>query len=115
MLFKGHKTSVDSNTGLSLPNYVKVGNAFGFDSWSLNSWNDFEKTTKEWLNSKNPTLLEVYMDPNQEFLPKVKGIANEDGTITPASLEEMSPILPYRDIEEAMISGVNENSKKILR
>jgi acetolactate synthase-1/2/3 large subunit len=55
------------------------------------------------------------MDPNQEFLPKVKGIANEDGTITPASLEEMSPILPYKDIEDAMIAGVSENSKKICR
>lgn len=115
MLFKGHKTSVDSNTGLSLPDYIKVGNSFGFGSWSLNNWSNFENTIKEWLSSNNPTLLEVYMDPNQEFLPKVKGIANEDGTITPASLEEMSPILPYKDIEDAMIAGVSENSKKICR
>jgi acetolactate synthase-1/2/3 large subunit len=115
MLFKGHKTSVDSNTGLSLPDYIKVGNSFGFGSWSLNNWSNFENTIKEWLSSNNPTLLEVYMDPNQEFLPKVKGIANEDGTITPASLEEMSPILPYKDIEDAMIAGVSENSKKIRR
>ena len=53
--------------------------------------------------------------PEQEFVPKVKGVVNADGTITPASLEEMSPLLPYKDIEEAMIAGVNDKSKLIKR
>lgn len=115
MLFKGYRTAVDTNTGLSLPNYAKVGHAFGFRTLYLKNWTDFNLTMLGWLYTKRPSLLEVYMDPNQDFLPKVKGVVNEDGSITPASLEEMSPILPYNDIEDAMISGVSERSKKILR
>jgi len=115
MLFKGYRTAVDTKTGVSLPNYVKIANSFGIRAVGLNQWNVFEHTVKEWLSDKVPSLIEVFMDPEQDFIPKVKGVLNEDGTISPASLEEMSPLLSYKDIEEAMIAGVNEKSKRIKR
>ena len=115
MLFKGHKTCVDKNTGISLPDYVNVGNSFGFKSYSLNNWNRFNDIICKWLNGNNPSLLEVYMDPNQEFVPKVKGVATENGTIIPAPLEEMSPLLPLEEIKHIMIAGISEHSKKIVR
>lgn len=115
MLFKGYRTAVNTKTGVSLPDYRKVAGSFGFRVWGLNHWESFDDTVQEWLEDKGPTLLEVFMDPEQEFLPKVKGVANEDGTITPAPLEEMSPLLPFKDIEEAMIAGVSDRSKNILR
>jgi acetolactate synthase-1/2/3 large subunit len=116
MLFKGHKTCVDKKTGVSCPDFSKLGTAFGYNviipingqKYINEHINDFMATTK-------PTIMEVFMDPNQEFLPKVKGVSNEDGTITPVSLEEMSPLLPYKDIEESMIAGVNPKSKLITR
>jgi acetolactate synthase-1/2/3 large subunit len=55
------------------------------------------------------------MDPNQEFIPKVKGIKNNDNTIQAGLLEEMSPLLPLEDIKAAMISGINERSNSITR
>lgn len=115
MLFKGYRTAVDTKTGVSLPNYQKIGQAFEIRSNRLKSWSDFDSAVTNWLYYKMPAILEVFMDPEQEFLPKVKGVINEDGTITPAPLEEMSPLLSYQDIEEAMISGVSEKSKRIKR
>jgi acetolactate synthase-1/2/3 large subunit len=55
------------------------------------------------------------MDPNQEFIPKVKGIRNQDNSIQAGLLEEMSPLLPLDNIKKAMISGLNERSNTILR
>lgn len=115
LLFKGYRTGVSTDTGLSLPNYQKVGNAFNIKSTSLNSWNDFDVAMDNLLYGKEPAILEVYMNPEQDFVPKVKGVVNADGTISPATLEEMSPLLPYKDIEEAMIAGVNPKSKLIKR
>jgi len=115
MLFKGYRNCVSKNTGVSLPNYYKVAAGFNLRAWKLDEWRFFDTAVTEWLDDKDPTLLEVFMNPEQEFLPKVKGVANEDGTITPASLEEMSPLLPFKDIEEAMIAGVSDRSKNILR
>jgi len=115
MLFKGYRTAVNTNTGVGLPDYQKIGRGFGFRTWSLYQWYNFDNTMSEWLEDKSPSLVEVFMDPEQDFVPKVKGVANEDGTITPAPLEEMSPLLSYKDIEEAMIAGVSEKSKQIKR
>lgn len=115
LLFKGARTAVNTNTGVSLPNHANVGAAFGIDSGSLDDWSAFESTMASWLKGKSPALLEVYMDPEQEFLPKVKGVANEDGTFVPGSLEEMSPILPLGDVEEAMVIGLSDSAKQVLR
>lgn len=115
MLFKGYRTSVSTDTGLSLPNYHNVGAGFGFRTWKLNSWLNFEDVINEYLEDKDPSILEVFMDPEQDFLPKVKGLANEDGTITPAPLEEMYPLLSIEEMKEVMINGLSERSKTIVR
>jgi acetolactate synthase-1/2/3 large subunit len=55
------------------------------------------------------------MDPEQDFIPKVKGIKNIDGTIFSPPIEEMSPLLSFNEIQENMISGINKKSKLIVR
>ena len=59
--------------------------------------------------------MEVFMDPQQEFIPKVRGMKMQDGTIKAGLLEEMSPLLPLTDIEDNMITSINERSKTLSR
>lgn len=108
MLFNGTKTCVDKKTGLELPEYKKIAKAFDYEYYTLDQINEF-------LSSPNQAILEVFMDPNQEFIPKVKGIKNKDNTIQAGLLEEMSPLLPLDNVKEAMISGLHERSNTILR
>lgn len=108
LLFNGVKTCVDKNTGVELPDYKKIANAFDYEYYTVNQVDEF-------LNSKNQAILEVFMDPNQEFIPKVKGTKNIDNTIQPGILEEMYPFLPYEEIKNVMISGINKISKSIIR
>lgn len=115
MLFDGYKTSVNTNTGLSLPNYQAVGQGFGFKTNILNNWDTFDSTVNSFLCNDDPSILEVYMDPNQDFLPKVKGVVNLDGSITPAPLEEMYPFVSFDEIKSVMVNGLSECSKKIIR
>jgi acetolactate synthase-1/2/3 large subunit len=115
MLFNGAYNGVNAETGLSLPEFEKIANAFGFSYYSVKNWEDYNKNIKLFLNKDGPSICEVYMDPEQEFIPKVKGIKKQDNTIFAPPIEEMSPLLPYKEIEENMISGINEKSKLILR
>ena len=115
MLFNGVYNGVNADTGLSLPEFEKVANAFGFSYCSIRNWTDYNKNIKSFLNFNGPSICEVYMDPEQEFIPKVKGIKKQDNTIFAPPIEEMSPLLSYNEVEENMISGTNEKSKLILR
>ena len=119
LLFKGDYNSVSVKTGLSLPDYDKVGKAFGFKTFKLEQWmiekNLFHDIMEDFLEDKSPAILEVFMDPEQNFYPKVKGVPQDDGNIIPASLEEMTPLLPYEDIVEAMPWALSERSKAIKR
>jgi len=108
MLFEGHKTCVDKETGVELPDYKKVAEAFGYSYYKESQISDF-------LSSPNQAIMEVFMSPNQEFIPKVKGMKQEDNTIKAGLLEEMSPLLPLKKIEQAMIAGINERSRLAKR
>ena len=108
MLFQGHKTCVDKNTGVSLPDYKKIAHAFELPYYT-------EEMMKEFINTSGPAIMEVFMNPEQEFIPKVKGIKQQDNTIKSGLLEEMSPLLSIDNITEAMIIGINERSKQIIR
>jgi acetolactate synthase-1/2/3 large subunit len=115
MLFKGDYVSVNKKTGIGLPNYNKVMPAFGYKYYDIKSWDNFDQVMSYFINEPGPACLEVFMDPEQDFIPKVKGVRNEDHTILAPPIEEMSPLLPYGIIEKEMIVGVSEKSKLIKR
>jgi acetolactate synthase-1/2/3 large subunit len=115
MLFKGDYVSVNKKTGIGLPNYNKVMPAFGYKYYDIKSWDNFDQVMSYFINEPGPACLEVFMDPEQDFIPKVKGVRNEDHTILAPPIEEMSPLLSYGIIEKEMIVGVSEKSKLIKR
>jgi acetolactate synthase-1/2/3 large subunit len=106
MLFKGNRTCVDKSTGVELPDYKKVAQAFDYTYFT-----DMD----EFLAYEGQAFLEVFMDPNQEFIPKVKGMRMDDGSVKAGLLEEMSPLLPLEVVERIMVAGINEHSKTITR
>lgn len=115
MLFNGDYNGVNADTGLSLPYFKKLANAFDFPYYRIKSWENFNKNIESFLNHKGPSVCEVYMDPEQDFIPKVKGVKIKNNAFFAPPIEEMSPLLPYDEIEENMIAGINEKSKQIAR
>jgi acetolactate synthase-1/2/3 large subunit len=115
MLFKNHYVSVNKKTGIGLPNFSKLMPAFGYNYYELKDWQNFDSTIENFLNDKDASVLEVFMDPEQDFIPKVKGVLKEDLTIFPPPIEEMSPLLPLTEIENSMIIQLSEKSKQIKR
>lgn len=108
MLFKGARTCVDKQSGVTLPDYKKVAYAFDFEYFTEDNVDDF-------LAFEGQAIMEVFMNPDQEFIPKVRGMRLEDNTIQAGLLEEMSPLLPLEEIEQAMVAGINQRSKTVIR
>lgn len=115
LFFKSHYVSVDKKTGIGLPDFSKLLPAFGYEYFQLKDWESFDKTVTEFLAHPSMAVLEVFMDPEQDFIPKVKGVLQEDNTILAPPIEEMSPLLPYETIQKEMMVGVSEKSKRIKR
>lgn len=115
MLFKGDYVSVDKSTGIGLPDFSKLMPAFGYSYRKLTDWDNFDSILHDFFADNGPAVLEVFMDPEQDFIPKVRGVLKEDLTILAPPLEEMSPLLPYEEIIDNMIVGISEKTKLIKR
>jgi acetolactate synthase-1/2/3 large subunit len=115
MLFKGDYVSVDKKTGIGLPTFSRLMPAFGYNYYELRQWDDFNLVVDTFLSDPKAAALEVFMDPEQDFVPKVKGVLKEDGSIFPPPIEEMSPLLSFDIVENEMIAGISEKSKLIKR
>ena len=115
MLFKGKFIGVDSKTGLGLPKFDLLMPAFGYKYYNLFDIEEFDNTLEEFLSCPDPAVLEVFMNPEQDFIPKVKGVVKEDGSIFAPPIEEMSPLLSLAEVEQNMLVEISEKSKQILR
>ena len=115
MLFKGNYTAVDENTGIVLPDYMKVAKAFGYEGYRIKTWNEFHFYFPRFMDYEGPAICEVFMPPDQDFIPKVKGVIQMDGSIFAPPIEEMSPVLPMDIVTRIMGDTISEKSSKIVR
>jgi acetolactate synthase-1/2/3 large subunit len=115
MLFKGDYVSVDKKTGIGLPNFSKLMPAFGYNHYKLTNWSNFDEVINTFINDPKASCLEVFMDPEQDFIPKVKAILKDDLTILAPPIEEMSPLLPLDEVKNNMLIDISKKSKLIKR
>jgi acetolactate synthase-1/2/3 large subunit len=85
------RVGVDRESGLSVPNFVKVAQAYEIPARHV--WGPGEISgCLEWLlAAKGPALLEVHIDPDLVWGPKLSPGKNADGSIRHAKFDEMSP------------------------
>lgn len=115
MLFNGKYNSVDSNTGIVLPDYMSLSDAFGYAKFRIKSWEDFYNFFPQFMNLDGPAICEICMNPNQDFIPKVKGVLNADNVFFVPPLEEMSPIIEYNVVKKVMEDHISKKSELMLR
>jgi acetolactate synthase-1/2/3 large subunit len=112
-LFNGRKAAVDKNTGVTCPDFSEVAKAFDLPSFKIKTWEDFDKVIPEVQNFKGPLICEVFMHPQQLFVPKLSLAMQEDGTLISPPLEDLSPFISRDELQENMYSGMHKKSLKI--
>ena len=104
--FNGRLTGAESSSGVTMPDFVKLGDAFGIKTVKIDSPNDLQNSINEVLAAKEPVLCEVVVDPEQIFVPKLSSEKLPDGRMVSKPLEDMYPFLPREEFEGNMISEI---------
>lgn len=110
---QGRYSGVNKNSGVSCPDFSKLAVAFGFPAWQIRTWEDFDKMIGDFMNCETPAICEVFMDPEQFFVPKLGLSVQKDGSYISPALEDLSPFLDRKLLEENMIIGMHPKSKQI--
>jgi acetolactate synthase-1/2/3 large subunit len=100
--FFGRLTGESAATGASLPDMVKVGCAYGIPSIRIDRASQLEQIDRA-LAAEGPALIDVVLDPNQEFEPRSKARQLPDGRIVSPNLEDMYPFLDETELMDNLI------------
>lgn len=102
--FGGVYVGCDSATGLGLPDWPTFFSAYGIDSVALASTSTFTRSVLNALNSPDPKVFLVPIDPEQTYYPKITSRIANSGAMESNPLHKMTPdleaglttlVLPY--------------------
>ena len=110
-LFKNAYVGTDKASGVSCPDFSKIGASFGLPVFQINHWEQCDEVISQVQAIEGPVICEVLMHSEQLFSPKLSLVSKEDGTLVSPPLEDLSPLLPRDVVEKAMFIGIHEKSK----
>lgn len=94
--FNNHYIGCDKKTGLWLPNWEYVAQAFDIPVLTITS-NKYESVEFHSLfNSDGPAVFVIKVDPDQVIYPKITSTRNSEGVVTSNPLHLMEP--PLEDV-----------------
>jgi len=102
--FFGREAGCSSTSGLTFPDFKKLGEAFGLASCNLER-HGWELNLRRILETKGPLLCEVSLDTGQEFEPRLRSRI-VDGVIHTPELEDMYPFLDPQEIQSVRDSAL---------
>ena len=100
--FFGRLTGESASSGASLPDMVKVACAYGIPSIRIDRQSQLARLDLA-LAADGPALIDVVLDPNQEFEPRSRARQLPDGQIVSPNLEDMYPFLEETELKDNVI------------
>ena len=102
--FNSRIMGANNISGISFPNFKKISSSFKIDYFSF-SYNKHinHKSLNKIFKSKKPVICELFMDPNQEQMPKAINKRDKNGKTVPTSFENLYPFLD----EEEILASLN--------
>jgi acetolactate synthase-1/2/3 large subunit len=98
--FAGAYLGCDIDTGLGLPDWKHIAAAYGIKFFSLNSSETLKEDIGQILEDHEPCFIEVKIDPDQTYFPKITSRILANGTMASNPLHLMSPDLSNEEINE---------------
>jgi acetolactate synthase-1/2/3 large subunit len=90
-------------SGLSFPDFQRLGEAFGFKSRRCSTHSELPESIQRSIRGVGPSLLEVVLDPEQSFSPKLASRQLEDGSMVSSPLEDLAPFLSRDELADNML------------
>jgi acetolactate synthase-1/2/3 large subunit len=110
---KAGYVATNKSSGLSCPDFSKVAAAFDMPAFQIRGWKECDDVLAQVQAANGPVICEVFMHPEQLFVPKLSMVQMPQGTLVSPPLEDLSPLLPQEVLEKAMLVGVHEKSTSL--
>ena len=98
--FDGAWVGCDSETGLGLPNLEQLAKTYRIPYLKMTNRLFEDKEMRKILKGSGPAIIEIPIDPEQTFYPKITSSIQPDGSMRSNPLHLMSPDLPDRLLEK---------------
>ena len=90
--FFGRVIGATPESGVDFPDFTAVANAYGLRAESIATQADLARLDAL-LDSDGPMLIDLHVDPRQEFVPRIKSRVDANGAFVTPELDDMHPFL----------------------
>lgn len=108
-LFEGRLAGSDTRTGLSFPDFGGIAETFGFRHTLIGNKGDLLRISSA-LKSNQAELIEIVMDPEQRYFPRLATNKLKDGTFVSPPIEDMDPKIDILLLEDLLGYKPHQNS-----
>ena len=95
--FGGKFMGSEPGSGVILPNFEKLAEAYGFPYFRLRNNQELDAKLPEIFAVAGPAFVEVMLDPFEILGPKAASKRLPDGTMVSEPLDNMAPFLPEEE------------------
>jgi len=101
----GHFTGCTPDTGVGMPDFEKVANAFDIPFFKVNEQSEMDDAIKNVLSTEGPVICVWPQDPDQLIEPRVMNRKSETGTIVSTPIDDLHPFLDRDEYEKLQFSN----------
>lgn len=109
--FFGKIIGATPESGVEFPNFASISSAFSIPSAKISNLQDFNKLSS-YFETNGPFLLDIEVDPSQNFSPRIKSRVDENGKFVTPELDDMFPFLSDLTVSEVRNSALTIQSAK---
>jgi len=101
--FDGRRIGTDLESGVSFPEVGKIASAYELPYVKINNVAELREKLADVIAASGPVICEVMCPENQEIIPAVSAVKNDDGSMTSKPIEDMYPFLERDEFLNEMI------------
>jgi acetolactate synthase I/II/III large subunit len=101
--FDGRRIGTDPESGVSFPEVEKIASAYELPYVKINNVAELREKLADVIATSGPVICEVMCPENQEIIPAVSAVKNDDGSMTSKPIEDMYPFLDRGEFFSDMI------------
>ena len=110
-LFEKRLSGSTTESGISFPDFHLVANTFGFGHTIIRNREDLNKISGP-LTSSRPEMIEIVMDPEQKYFPRLATNKLPDGSLISPPLEDLDPKIELSLLEDLLGYKAHASSYK---
>ena len=104
--FFGRVVGATPASGVEFPDFCAVARAYGIRAESIRAETQLSRLD-ELLQLDGPLLIDVVVDPRQEFVPRIKSRVDENGKFVTPELDDMHPFLDPQEVRSVSSSAAS--------